>query len=172
MEHQLTDKQRRFCEEYLIDLNATQAAIRAGYSKKTAPQQAARLLTNVKVQNYIQELQKDIAERNNISVDECVQILANIARADIGSYFNVDTGLKDLNAIPDEARLAISSVETYEVRTPEGDKIADVRKLKTNDKLRAVDMLMKHLGGYEKDNNQKPTTTNIIHLGNGIKPKK
>lgn len=49
----LTDKQKRFCEEYLIDLNATQAAIRAGYSPKTAEQTASRLLRNVKVQEYI-----------------------------------------------------------------------------------------------------------------------
>lgn len=49
----LTDKQKRFCDEYLIDLNATQAAIRAGYSPKTAEQTASRLLRNVKVQEYI-----------------------------------------------------------------------------------------------------------------------
>ena len=49
----LTDKQKRFCEEYLIDLNATQAAIRAGYSPKTAEQTASRLLRNVNVQEYI-----------------------------------------------------------------------------------------------------------------------
>lgn len=49
----LTPKQKRFCEEYLIDLNATQAAIRAGYSPKTAEQTASRLLRNVKVQEYI-----------------------------------------------------------------------------------------------------------------------
>lgn len=54
----LNDKQKQFCNEYMIDLNATQAAIRAGYSQKTAQEQSARLLSNVMVQEYIQELQK------------------------------------------------------------------------------------------------------------------
>lgn len=52
----MTDKQARFCEEYMIDLNATQAAIRAGYSPKTANEQAARLLANVSIQNRIAQL--------------------------------------------------------------------------------------------------------------------
>ena len=56
----LTPKQKRFCEEYLIDLNATQAAIRAGYSLKTAEQTASRLLRNVKVQEYIAKRQKGL----------------------------------------------------------------------------------------------------------------
>ena len=59
----MTDKQARFCEEYMIDLNATQAAIRAGYSPKTANEQAARLLANVSIQNRIAQLQAEPPHR-------------------------------------------------------------------------------------------------------------
>jgi phage terminase small subunit len=62
----LTPKQKRFCEEYTIDLNGTQAAIRAGYSEKTAYSIAERLLRNVEVKNYISQLQKKISEELKI----------------------------------------------------------------------------------------------------------
>ena len=61
--HDLTDKQQRFCEEYVVDLNATQAAIRAGYSANTAEAQASRLLRNVKVQAYVAQLQEATSKR-------------------------------------------------------------------------------------------------------------
>lgn len=67
---ELTAKQKRFCDEYLIDLNATQAAIRAGYSAKTARSQGQRLLTNVDVQEYLQDFQKRIDQNNIKSVEE------------------------------------------------------------------------------------------------------
>ena len=69
MADKLTAKQQTFVEEYLIDLNATQAAIRAGYSEKTADQQASRLLTNVKVAEYLRKLQDDRSERTEITQD-------------------------------------------------------------------------------------------------------
>lgn len=69
MSGKLTPKQRRFVEEYLIDSNATQAAIRACYSQKTANEQGARLLVNVSIQEAIAEGQAKAAERNEITVD-------------------------------------------------------------------------------------------------------
>ena len=66
----LTAKQKRFCEEYLKDLNATQAAIRAGYSEKTAEQAASRMLRIVKVQEYLQQFQNKIDQKNIKSVEE------------------------------------------------------------------------------------------------------
>lgn len=66
----LTAKQKRFCDEYLKDLNATQAAIRAGYSEKTAEQAASRLLRIVKVQEYLQQFQNKIDQKNIKTVEE------------------------------------------------------------------------------------------------------
>lgn len=75
----LTPKQKRFCEEYLIDLNATQAAIRAGYSPKTAEQTASRLLRNVKVQEYIAKRQKELSRSTEITQERVIKELALIA---------------------------------------------------------------------------------------------
>ena len=78
----MTDKQARFCEEYMIDLNATQAAIRAGYSPKTANEQAARLLANVSIQNRIAQLQAEQSRRTGVSADRVVRELAKVAFVD------------------------------------------------------------------------------------------
>jgi len=76
----LTDKQKRFCEEYLIDFNGTQAAIRAGYSKKTAQQQASRLLSNVVVQDYLSELRGELKERSLVDAQYITEGLKRIAK--------------------------------------------------------------------------------------------
>jgi len=78
----LTEKQQRFCQEYLIDLNGTQAAIRAGYSKKTADMQASRMLTKDKINDYLGGLRADIANSNKITVEKVLAGLQlNIKRA-------------------------------------------------------------------------------------------
>lgn len=77
----LTEKQKRFCEEYLVDLNATQAAIRVGYSKKTARSQGQRLLTNVDIQKYLVELREDQKAKAIVTAEEVVQELKSVAFA-------------------------------------------------------------------------------------------
>ena len=79
----LTPKQERFCEEYLIDLNATQAAIRAGYSEKTAYSAGQRLLRNVEIQNRIAELKAERSKRTEITQDRVVKELAAMAFANV-----------------------------------------------------------------------------------------
>ena len=76
------DRQEKFCQEYIVDLNQTQAAIRAGYSKKTADVQASRLLTNVKIQARIQELMQKREQRTEITADKVLQRWWDIATAD------------------------------------------------------------------------------------------
>ena len=75
----LTSKQERFVAEYLVDLNATRAAIRAGYSEKTAAEQASRLLTNVKVQQAVSDAQNRVAEKAEWSAADRLRMLADIA---------------------------------------------------------------------------------------------
>ena len=79
----LTSKQERFVSEYLIDLNATQAAIRAGYSEKTAQEQSSRLLSNVMVQQAVSDAQNRIAEKAEWSAADRLRMLAGIAEANI-----------------------------------------------------------------------------------------
>lgn len=76
----LTAKQKRFCDEYLIDLNATQAAIRAGYSEKTAQEQSSRLLSNVMVQEYIKGRMDEKEASLIASQDEVLEYLTSVMR--------------------------------------------------------------------------------------------
>lgn len=78
----LTEKQKRFACEYLIDQNATQSAIRAGYSQKTATEQGARLLTNVKVKAYIDEQLKKIESEKIAKAEEVIQYLTKVLRGE------------------------------------------------------------------------------------------
>lgn len=79
----MTDKQKKFCDEYLIDLNATQAAIRAGYSKKTANRIASENLSKLDIQEYISAKKKDIQQQTNIKLDDIIEALKTIGFADI-----------------------------------------------------------------------------------------
>lgn len=77
----LTDKQRMFCKEYLIDLNATQAAIRAGYSHKTAQEQGSRLLTNVMVTEYIQKLMDKRTNKVELTAENILKDIIETRKA-------------------------------------------------------------------------------------------
>lgn len=79
----LTEKQKRFCEEYLVDRNATQAAIRAGYAKKRASEQAHQLLQKTTVLEYLNDLRKEQSERTRITSDDVISQLKEIAFASV-----------------------------------------------------------------------------------------
>ena len=78
----LTEKQKRFCEEYLIDLNATQAAIRAGYSVKYADREGHKLVENSRVLDYLNKLRGEQSDRTGITADTVLKELKKIALAD------------------------------------------------------------------------------------------
>lgn len=122
---ELTDKQARFCEEYLIDLNATQAAIRAGYSEKTAREQAAQNLSKLNIQEKIAELKAERSKRTEITQDSVIQELAAVARAEVKGVRAVDK-LKALELLGKHLGMF---VERYEVNAAEIEKrIAEARE--------------------------------------------
>lgn len=168
----MTPKQKRFCEEYVIDLNATQAAIRAGYSKKTARTIAAQNLAKLNIQTEVQRLRSEISERNKITIDECVSLLTSMARFDIADCYNEDGSLKSIHEIPKEARLAIEALDIEESRnlslSDEGAISAVTKKIKTSNRRETLKELLKYLGGYKEDNEQKApkVTANEINLDN------
>lgn len=105
----LTAKQQRFCDEYLIDLNATQACIRAGYSKKTAYSQGQRMLKYVEVQNYIEERMKEKEDKLIATQDEVLKYLTSVLRGESESEIVVVEGTgegcseaRTMNKRPDE----------------------------------------------------------------------
>ena len=154
----MTPKQERFVQEYLIDLNATQAAVRAGYSKKTASEQGTRLLGNVRVQATLQEAIKKRSARTEITQDAVLEELRGIAFAKItdvaewgetvlrqenmdGSVIEVPYhGLKVKNSrdLPGDAATAVAEVS-------EGKYGVQV---KMHSKVQALQLLGKHLGMF------------------------
>ncbi|MCT8740900.1 terminase small subunit, partial [Glaesserella parasuis] len=93
----LTDKQQRFVEEYLIDLNATQAAIRSGYAEKTANREGSRLLSNVDIQEAIQEAQNKRAARVNVTQDDVLKGLLEIISMSTGKQKITETELSKVD---------------------------------------------------------------------------
>lgn len=167
---ELTDKQKRFCEEYLVDLNATQAAIRAGYSEDTARSIGSENLTKPDIQEYIQERQKQLQNRLEITQEKVLQELAKIAFVDIREVFGPDNQLHDMRQLDDNTSAAVSTVKTNEIMS-DGMVIGHSREVKFHSKINALDLLGKHLGLYDKDNAQRRSDVmNIINLGSGVKP--
>lgn len=156
----LTEKQenqyRTFAQEYIINFNGTEAAIKAGYSEKTASSQASRLLTHAKVQEFIQEYIKGREKRTEITGDMVIQELAKIAFVDVKNIYDDNGDLLPIPNLPSEITSAISTFKTR--KENQGNSDYDIiEEYKMHDKMRALEMLGKHTGIFEKDNNQKKT---------------
>ena len=138
----MTDKQERFCEEYMIDLNATQAAIRAGYSPKTANEQGSQLLAKLSIQNRIAQLQAEQSRRTGVSADRVVRELAKIAFVNAADLIDPKTASLKSDVSHDD----IAAVQSVKVKTFGEDGLE--QEVKLADKLRALDLLGKHLGMF------------------------
>lgn len=142
MARKLTDKQQRFVDEYLIDLNATQAAIRAGYSVKTANEQGSRLLANVSVQTAIAEKMADRSRRTGVNQDRVVLELAKIAFVKLTDIIDEKGKIKD-TATEDD----LACLEGYKYKYSDTDTGYSVeREVKLSSKMKALELLGKHLG--------------------------
>ena len=148
IDKKLTDKQEMFCQEYLVDLNATQAAIKAGYSKKTAQQIASDNLSKVVIQNRIQELKEKRVKKIEVSAENTVNEIALLAFSDVVDYWDEDSfgrtmvmTPKKFSEMPEGASKAISGIE--QSITKDGDV---TYKVKLWDKPKSLEMLCRHLG--------------------------
>lgn len=146
-EKDLNDKQKKFCNEYLIDLNATQAAIRAGYSEKTARVIAAQNLSKLNIQEYIQQLQEGIQKRNRISQDEIIQDLIEVKN-------------RCMQNVP------VMYFDRIEKEWKhEGADIGEpLYKFDSQGATKALDLLGKITGAYKEDNAQKILNTTPIEV--------
>ncbi|KAF5059330.1 Terminase small subunit [anaerobic digester metagenome] len=141
----MTHKQQRFVEEYLIDLNATQAAIRTGYSPKTANEQGARLLANVSISSAVAVALAERSKRTGINADRIIQELAKLAFVNPTDVINMESASIKSDASRDDTA-AIASVKVK--ITPTEDGYITEREVKTYDKIRALELLGKHVGLY------------------------
>jgi phage terminase small subunit len=150
----LSPKQEQFCREYLIDLNQTQAAIRAGYSERSAQQMANRLMLNDVIQARISELKKEREDRTEITADRVLQQYCDIADyriEDVMDFDGEECIFKPMKEWPKSARTAISSVkQTSETRRIGKEEIKTVKvEFKVDDRLKALDAMAKHLGLFD-----------------------
>ncbi len=143
----LTEKQQCFIDEYLIDLNATQAAVRAGYSVKTAQEQSARLLSKVMVQQAISEAMAERSRRTGINQDRILIELARIALLNPKALVNLEDATVNPEASPDDLA-AIASVKVKRFPTKDGGEGIE-REVKFYDKIKAIELLGKHLGMFK-----------------------
>ena len=145
----LTGKQQRFVAEYLVDLNATQAAIRAGYSAKTAFQMGAENLRKPKIAALVAEAQSARAERTEVTQDRVLTELARIGFGDIRQLFDESGRLLRPEEWPDAAAAAVASIEVVTREVGKGD-VEHVAKIRAWDKPRALEMAGKHLGMFRE----------------------
>lgn len=154
----LNDRQMRFVQEYLIDLNATQAAIRAGYSAKTAYSLGQRVLKNDEVQREIQKAQEKRSQRTRVTQDMVLQELAKIAFSNGTEFSQVVTEEREDeggNIVPVQV---VRHTDTKDLDDGSRAAVAHIKQAKNgtieviaHDKLKALELLGRHLGMF---NNQ------------------
>ena len=163
----LTDKQRRFCEEYIVDLNATQAAIRAEYSEKTAYSMGQRLLKKVEAQEYIKQLKEERAARTQIEADRVIYELSLIAFSNAADYaavvereMTVEVDGHHIKLLDDDGNpimyRTVEPVLTKDLTADQKRALAVIKKgrdgfeVRPYDKVRALELLGKHIGLFEE----------------------
>lgn len=153
----LTPRQARFVDEYLLDLNATKAAIRAGYAPKAAQPVSSRLLSNAIVARAIAIAQAARAERTDIQQDRVLRVAAEllfVPLPNIGDLFDEQDNLRPLHTLTRAQTSMISAIEIVKKNLAAGDGHTDlVHKLKLwdvrADKTKALELVMRHLGLFE-----------------------
>lgn len=141
----MTKKQKRFIEEYLIDLNATQAAIRAGYSPDTAYSIGNENLKKPEIKAYIDKAMAERSKRTGVNADRVVMELAKIAFVNADDVIDFKTATVKEGARPED----MAAIQSVKVKTFGEDGLE--REIKMADKIKTLELLGRHLGMF-KDN--------------------
>ena len=145
----MTKRQKRFCEEYLRDLNATQAAIRAGYSTASASDIGSENMQKLEIKAEIDKQMAERSKRTGITQDRVLEELAKIAFCNPADLIN----LKDATILIETDRMdtaAIASVKVKKIPTRDGDPIME-REIRMADKIKALELCGKHVGLFKDD---------------------
>lgn len=143
----LNAKQRRFVEEYLIDLNATQAAIRAGYKRSEyTDTNAAKLLENTSVAEAIEKAMAERSKRTGISQDRVLEEIAKLAFVNAADVIDMDS----VTVLPGVAREDLACIKSVKVkRTTKGKNVIEEREVQFYDKKASLELLGRHLGMFK-----------------------
>ena len=147
----LTARQARFVAEYLKDLNATQAAIRSGYSRKTAQEQSSRLLSKPIVAQAVAEGKAKQLQSADISATRILEEMKRIALTDVRGFFDEHGNAKAIKDLTAEQGSALAGFEVLIKNAKAGDGVTDtIHKFKLWDKPRVLEMFCKHFGLLEE----------------------
>ena len=161
----LTAKQQRFCDEYLIDLNATQAAIRSGYKRSEyTDTNANKILENTRVAEEIEKRMAERSKRTGINQDRVILELARIAFVNPQNVIDPEDASVRVDATEDD----LACIQSVKVKTMDSEKGSSTeREVKLADKMRALELLGKHLGMF-KDNIKLDVTPVVIGGDDGL----
>lgn len=157
-EIKLTAKQEKFCQEYLVDLNATQSAIRAGYSIDTAHSIGWENLRKPEIQLRLTELRTELNNQNGNLAQQVIDELKKIGFSNIQDYLEAGNEIRDISAMDRDKAAVISGIKKSKTTFGDGDGNEGEKEtveFKMWDKLNALEKLGKHLGIFEADNKQK-----------------
>lgn len=165
-------QRQKFADTYLMNGGiAEKAAIDAGYSASRSRQTGCVLLKNKEISEYITRARMTSAERVGITLEKTLKLLWNIANFDPGELYDVDGNVKPWRELAEHVRKAIGTVEVEQENYNKFDEDGNILpssgvtiKVKPWEKTKALDMIMKHLGAYEKDNAQKPAAINVTNV--------
>lgn len=144
----LTNLQKAFCREYVIDKNATAAAIRAGYSRKSANSKGWLLLQEPAIRKEIDRLLEEAATKAGLKAEDVINELKKLSFYNVRNFVDEGNKIRNLHDLPEELTAAVVSIRnTY---TRKGMQV----ELKFADKKGALESLGRHLGIFEKDNEQ------------------
>ena len=168
---ELSNKELRFCEEYVVDWNGARAARVAGYSEKTAKEQASRMLTKVNVKDHIQEIKDNLSLLSGVTALRNIKELAKVAYTNVSDFKEDWFKFKRFEDLTEDQKAAIAEITHSELNIGE-DMVKVVEKLKVHDKLKAIAMLNKMFGYdiVEPEKEEGNTGSLTINIGtNGIK---
>lgn len=142
----ISPKENRFCEEYIVDLNGTQAAIRAGYSRHTARSQACDILTRPDIISRIDELKAERTEKTGINAAWVLKRLRDEAEADVAELYGDDGQLLPVDEWPLIWRRGlITGLDVEIIRAPDGTEMGILKKIKISDRVRRLELIGKHV---------------------------
>ena len=158
-------RQDQFIDEFLVDYNGKEAAIRAGFAPKSAKCRASQLLALPYIQDKLAKKQKKITKRLEVSAERVLEELARIAFSNVQDLFDENGGLKLISDMDRDTTAALSGIEVI-TRLGDPDESGNrhpeqIHKIKLWDKNAALVSLLKKLGMFEKDNSQRPLTVII-----------
>lgn len=160
----LTPKQEAFCREYLIDLNATAAAKRAGYSEDTAYSIGWENLRKPELQIFLTQLRSELNKNNEGLAQQVINELKKVGFSNIQDFIESGNSIKDLSEVDSDKAGAVASIKKSVTTFGDGEGNEGEKttvEFKLWDKLSALEKLGKHLGIFEADNKQKSAVINV-----------